>query len=131
VNYAFPTKHTHRPTSPRLRSIGRQMVELLRRITAAGLADRFTLRAVCPRDASFFDLGLEHLIARGLAEVVTEGCGRWHYRLTEAGRSAAAAGVIPPPPVMRTPERIMEPTHVGRYDGRASRGHYLNRNGSY
>lgn len=65
--------------------------ELLRRVTAAGLADRFQLRQVCPRDASAHLGAFDALVEYDLVERVTEGCGAWHYRLTAAGRQAAAA----------------------------------------
>jgi hypothetical protein len=65
--------------------------ELLRRVLAAGLADRFQLRQVCPTAACLYLGAFEHLVEYGLVERVTERCGSWHYRLTAAGREAAAA----------------------------------------
>lgn len=72
------------------------MVTLLSRVAAAGKADRFALREVCPRDATRYENALENLCDAGLVECVREGCGRWYYRLTDAGKFAAAAGKIPP-----------------------------------
>lgn len=71
------------------------MLTLLSRVAAAGGSERFSLREVCPKDATRYENALDNLCDAGLAECVREGCGRWFYRLTETGVKAAAAGKIP------------------------------------
>lgn len=69
--------------------------KLLARVAAAGGADRFRLRDVCPRDACAFACALDVLLEMGLAERVTEPNCRWHYRLTAAGRAVAGGAAMP------------------------------------
>jgi hypothetical protein len=66
--------------------------QLLRRVVAAGAAERFTFAEVIPlRERMRFIVSLESLVEAGWAERVPVGCGKWWYRLTPAGIEQAKA----------------------------------------
>lgn len=79
-------------------------LDLLRRVVAAGRADRFALRDVASRDLGRMQVALDCLLDLGCAERVTTGCGRWHYRLTAWGlRSHAEGRIVAAPDVSGRP----------------------------
>lgn len=65
-------------------------IELLRRVVAANLAERFKLMQICPRDAAANYPAFENLVEFGYIERVVEAVGVWHYRLTPAAHAVHA-----------------------------------------
>jgi hypothetical protein len=75
--------------------VTRLLRELLRRVAAAGVGDRFAFRDVCPLDANRYAVALEIAIDCGFIARVTDGrCGKWFLRLTDAGKEAARSGKV-------------------------------------
>jgi hypothetical protein len=71
--------------------------DLLRRIVATGLADRFAFADVAPpRERTFSYVAFERLLHAGLIDRVPVSCGVWHYRVTEDGREAAQGAMRRP-----------------------------------
>jgi hypothetical protein len=96
-------------------------LELLRRVVAAGKSGWFQLAEVAPREMARFVGPLTNLVDRGFVERVTEGCGRWHYRLTAAGLHAVRIGRLPQPDSYPGRMSEVEPTPTDTAAGRGRR----------
>lgn len=99
------------------------VLTLLRTAATADGAGRWTLRELFPLSATLYIVALEFCLESDLVERVSEGCGRWHYALTAAGRNAAAAGEIPRPVTVPLPDNHPWPRgSMGFPDGHRNRG---------
>lgn len=96
-----------------IQHIRRSALILLQRIVAAGLAERFQLRDVCPTDCCQFWPALDNLTEWGHCERITERVGRWHYRLTPLAHAALAGEPISFGVGYATPNREYVPVSRG------------------
>jgi hypothetical protein len=59
------------------------------------VGEKFVLRDVVPGKEAIHDAALRQLLTQKYVEEVRVSCGKWHYRLTELGRTTGVAGALP------------------------------------